>query len=185
MAGFVTSHLVDGVVDRIEIVLLCELCKLELACGCAVLGLYTHFKILLGGVGDDLAEKLRKLCCVLRFLKRCLLPVESDLGITLTGCDSAHCEVHTDLGAFAFKIRTESADDLLSYFFGNVCAELLADADNVLCCPALLSLHLGELAAGDLALGAEFGRSISLVNITAYGANPFFHNIFPPMVVFF
>ena len=57
----VTSHLMNGVMNSVEVESLCALCKVGLSCGCAVLGFNAHFKILLGGIGDDLAEKLREL----------------------------------------------------------------------------------------------------------------------------
>ena len=162
--------------DSIEIVLLCELCKLELTGSCTVLGIDTHLKVLLGGIGDDLAEELRKLCCVLCFLVGCLLPVKSYLGITLTGSNTAHCQIHTDLGALALKISTQTADNLLLNLGGDICAELLADAYNMLGCPGLFVSLEHELAAGNLALGAELGGSITFMNIAAYGAYPFLHN---------
>ena len=61
MTGFVTSHLMNGVMNSVEVESLCALCKVGLSCGCSVLGFNAHFKILLGGVGDDLAETLREL----------------------------------------------------------------------------------------------------------------------------
>ena len=36
VARGVASHLVNGVADSIEVLLLCHLCKLELTCACAV-----------------------------------------------------------------------------------------------------------------------------------------------------
>ena len=162
--------------DGIEIVLLCKLCKLELTGGRAVLGINAHLKILLGGVGDDLAQELCKLCGVFCLLKTGLLPVESYLGITLTGSNTSHCQIHTDLGALALEVCAQTADDLLLNLGGNICAKLLADTNNVLGSPGLVIGLERELAAGNLALGAELGGRIAFVNIAAYGANPFLHN---------
>ena len=83
MTSLVASHLVNGVVDSVEIQLLCHLCQLELACGCAVLSLYTNGQVLLGGVGNNLAEKLCELRCVLSLFKSSFLPVQSDFGVAL------------------------------------------------------------------------------------------------------
>ena len=33
--------------------------------------------------------------------------------VTLTGSNTAHCQIHTDLGALALKISTQTAYDLL------------------------------------------------------------------------
>ena len=131
---------------------------------------------------DDLAQKLGKLCSVLGLLKAGLLPVQADLGIALAVRDARHCKVHADLGALALEVCSQALDDLIAHLFGNIRAELLADADNMLRCPAHAFLLLDELGTGNLALGAELRGSISLVNITAYGANPFLHSKFPPQV---
>ena len=57
-------------------------------------------------------------------------------------------------------------------------AELLADADNVLGGPGHFRILLDELAAGNLADGAGFGGNITLMHITADGADPLFHSYF-------
>ena len=172
----------DSVVQSVEIILLAELCKLELAGGRAVLGLDAHGQVLLGAVSDDLAQKLGEFCGVLGLLKAGLLPVQTDLGITLAVRDARHRKIHTDLGALALEVCSQALDDLIAHLFGNIGTKLLADADNMLRCPAHAFLLLDELGTGNLALGAELRGSISLVNITAYGANPFLHSKFPPQV---
>ena len=58
VAGLILGHLVDGVVDGVEVELLGQLRELELAGGGAVLGVAAEFEVLLGGVGDDLAQQL-------------------------------------------------------------------------------------------------------------------------------
>ena len=74
MSSFVTSHLVDCVVDSVETLCLCELCKLGLAEGSTVLSFNSHLKVLLRRVGHDLTEKLGELCGVLGlFVGRLLL----------------------------------------------------------------------------------------------------------------
>ena len=104
-----------------------------------------------------------------------LLPVHADFGITLAVGNSGHGQVHANLSALAFKVGLQGGDDLCLDFLGHVSAKLLAYTDNMLGSPDHVSLLLGELGAGDLALGAELGGSISLMNVTAYGANPFLH----------
>ena len=111
VAGFIAGHLVHGVVDRVEIVLLGELCQLRLAGGRAVLGLNAHFEILLRGVGHHIAEKLGKLRGVLRFLKAGLFPVQADFGIAFAVRDARHGKIHADLGALANEVRVQSVDN--------------------------------------------------------------------------
>ncbi len=83
MSGLVAGHLVYGVVDGVQTQLLGALCQIGLAGGGAVLGLYAHLKVLLGGVGDDLAQQLGELGGVLSLFPRGLLPVQADLGMML------------------------------------------------------------------------------------------------------
>ena len=61
MPGLIASHFVDGVVDGVEIQLLGALSEGGLAGGGAVFGLDPHLQVLLGGVGEDLAQQLREL----------------------------------------------------------------------------------------------------------------------------
>lgn len=65
VAGLVAGHLMDGVVDGVQVVLLGQLGQLELAQGGAVLGLDPHLQVLLGGVGHHVAQQLRELGGVL------------------------------------------------------------------------------------------------------------------------
>ena len=65
VAGLVTSHLVDGVVDGVQASGLGALGEVELAGGGAVLGLDAHLEVLLGGGGHDLAQELGELGSVL------------------------------------------------------------------------------------------------------------------------
>ena len=58
MTGFVARHFVHGVVDCVEPQLLRSLCKIDFALGCAEFGIYAQLKILFGGIGDYLAQKL-------------------------------------------------------------------------------------------------------------------------------
>ena len=81
VTGLVASHLVDGVVDGVQIQSLGLLGQLELAGGSTVLGLDAHLQVLLGGVGHDLAQQLGELGSVLSLFIGGLLPVQTDLGI--------------------------------------------------------------------------------------------------------
>ena len=75
VAGFVLGHLVNGIVNSVEIKLLCKLCKLEFAHGCAVFGVGAHFEVFLCAVGYDLAQKLCEFSGMLCLFKGCLFPV--------------------------------------------------------------------------------------------------------------
>ena len=167
MTGFVPCHLVNGVVDRIEVESLGTLCKVGLACGCAILGFNTHFEVLLGAVGYDFAEELSKLGCMLCFFKSCLLPIKSDLGIAFPVCDPCHRKIHTDFTALAVEVVLEA----LRHF--GVVDDAVADV--VLRDEIEFAARLRELRARNAALGALLGSRIAFMNIPANRANPLDH----------
>ena len=169
MTGFVASHLVNGVVDCVKTRFLCTLCKVELAGGSSALSVNAHLKILLGGVGYNFAEELRKLSGMLSLFKSSLLPLETDLGITLAVSDASHCKIHTDLAALALEVSAQILDDVLAY--------ALCNADNMLGSPALLALLSLELLSGSLADGAGLGSRIALMDIAANRTNKFHFQI--------
>ena len=77
VTSLIAGHLMHGVVDGIEAGGLGALGEVELAGGGAVLGLNAHLEVLLGGVGDDLAEELGELGGVLGLLPGGLLDRKS------------------------------------------------------------------------------------------------------------
>jgi len=116
------------------------------------------------------AEELGELGGVLGLLPGGLLPVQADLGIALAVGDASHGQVHADLGALAVEVHAQTLEDLLG--------SALSDADDVLSSPGHLAFLLLELGGRSLALGAELGRGVALMNITTYAANPLSHNFF-------
>ena len=161
----------DCVVDSVETLCLCKLCKLGLAEGSAILRLNSHLKVLLRRVGHDLTEKLGELGGVLSFFVSCLLPVETDLGITLSVGDSRHCKIHADLATLACEVVSETLEDLGINVLGN--------ADNMLGSPGHALVLLDELLSGSAADGAleALRNRIAFINITANGTYEF-HNDF-------
>ena len=80
MPGLVLRHLVNGVVDGIEVQSLCLLGQIHLAGTCTALSLSTHHQVLLGAVGDNLAQQLSKTGSVVSLLVSIALVSLSDLG---------------------------------------------------------------------------------------------------------
>ena len=93
-----------GVMDRIQVGGLRSLGQVKLTCGGAVLSGYAHLQVLLGAVGNDLAQKLRELGSVLSLFVSGLLPVQADLRITLSVGDSGHGQIHTYLRALTVEV---------------------------------------------------------------------------------
>ena len=83
VTGFVAGHFVHGVMDGVQVQGLGALGQVGLAGGGAVLGLHAHLQVLLGAVGQHLAQQLGELGGVLGLFKRGGLPVFADLGIAL------------------------------------------------------------------------------------------------------
>ena len=104
MSSLVTSHLMNGVMDCIQVSSFRTFCKVKFAFGCAVLSFYTHLQVLLGGIGYNLTQKLCKLSSVLSLFVSCLLPVQTDLRIALSVSDTCHRQVHTNLFALALIV---------------------------------------------------------------------------------
>ena len=113
-----------GIVDGVKVQLLGLLSQIHLAGAGAALSVNTHLQVLLGAVGQDLAQQLCKLGGVLGLLKGIALPCLGDLGVTLAVSNAAHSQIHTDLAALAVEVLAQTLLDLL----GNI----LGDADNML-----------------------------------------------------
>ena len=176
MSRLVPGHLVDGVVDGVQVVLLGQLGQLELTGGSAVLSVHAHLQVLLGGIGDHLAQQLGELGGVLGLLQAGLLPVHADLGITLAMGHTGHGQIHTYLGALAFEVGAQAVDDLLADLLGNILAKDLTDAHNVLGGPGLLLGLQGELVTADVTDRALGGGNIAFVNVTANRTYPLLHD---------
>ena len=130
VAGFVASHLVNGVVNGIEALLFGFLSKLEFAHRCAVLGFNAPLEVLFGGIGDDFTQQLGKLSGVLGLFIGGFLPVESDFRIAFAVRNTRHRQIHAYFGAFALEVLAQTLDDFGIDTFGN--------ADNMLGSPRRL-----------------------------------------------
>ena len=176
VTGLVTSHLVDGVVDGIEAVLLGAGGKLELALGGTKLAVNAPSKVVLrGGLHVRLklgTEKLGELGGVLRLFESVPLERLGDLRIALTLGLTAHREIHSDLRALSVEMILETLDNFFVLY--------TAVTDVVLAGPlwlAALILDLYELARRSVALRALCRRVLAFVNITANQTSEFlFHN---------
>ena len=168
MTGLILGHLVNGIVDRIQIQCLGTLCEIHLAGSCAVLSLDTNGQVLLGGSGYALTQQLGKLGSVLSLLPGSGLVVLAYLRIALTEGCSCHSQVHTYFGALALEVGTQICLDVLRHILGN--------ADHMLGSPGHFALCLlDELICRCLTYGALLRCLIALVNITAYRTYPSFH----------
>ena len=184
VAGFVSGHFVYGVVDSIKIVLLCHLGKVELALGSAEFAVDSPGQVLLGGIGHVRfklgTQQFCELRSVLGFFPGGLFPIETDLGITFSVGNSCHAQIHADFGAFALEVGLQLFDDVLLVFFGYA-VQIHAYAEYVLSGKRSGFVHFLELGAGALAQGAgiAFGDGFAFLDVAAYGAYKFLHDLSP------
>ena len=176
MPGFILRHLMHRIMDGVQIQLLSALGQRHLALGGATLGLHTHLQVLLGAVGHNLAQQLRKLGRMLRLLIGGLFPVQADLRIALAVRHARHGQVHTNLGALAGKVGAQPLQDLLIHAGGH--------AHHMLSRPAALGLLLSELIRTSPADGADLRRFLAGIHITTHAANELFHTVLPPLIKF-
>ena len=193
VASLVTGHLVDGVVDGIQAVLLGADSQIELALGCAELAVNAPCQVLLGGslhVGlQILAQQLSELGSVLSLFPGSLFPVQADLGVALAVGNAGHAQVHADLGALALEVGHQLLEDVLLVGIGDVGVVLDGlGVDAVLVLSGQLALfHDLELGTGDLAQGALeiSGHLIGFVNITTNGADKLLHKYFLQNLIYY
>ena len=62
VTSLVSCHLMNGVMDCIQIGSFRTFCQIGLSGGSAVFSFYSHLKVLLGAVGYDFAQQLSKFC---------------------------------------------------------------------------------------------------------------------------
>ena len=167
MTRFVLAHLVHRVVDGVEIELLREDGEVFLARACAVLGIDAHLEVLLRGVREDFAEELGEFCRMLSLFERVAFERLCDFRIPLAIGLAAHREVHADFGAFAREVLAQALDDLF--------IDALRDADAMLIRERQLAALLDEFRCRRFADRALCGRLRAFIDITADGANEFFH----------
>ena len=160
----------NGIMDSVKVQGFCTLGKIELTSGSTVLSLYSHFEILLGGIGNNFSKELSKLRSMLSFLKSCLLPVKTDFRIAFPVSYSCHGEIHSNFGALTFKVSTEILDDVFRGTLGNTY--------HMFCSPCLLVfIHYSKLGSGSLTDRTYLRSCFTFINITTYLTYKF-HNSF-------
>ena len=170
VTGLVACHLVNGVVDGIQVLGLSQLGNAGLVLTGTSLGSHAFLKVGLG-VPNHLAQQFGEPGGMLSLLKGIALEGLGNLGIALTVGLARHRQIHAHLGTFALEIGFQSLKD-----FG---VNALGNADNVLGGIGYFSflLEFLELLGGLFTLRTFLGGCVTLVYITANGADPFFsHN---------
>ena len=124
MSGFVFAHFVNGVVNSVIAQFLRAFCEGELTRGRAVLGFNADGEVLLCVGVDAFAQKLGEFRGVFGFFKGNALVCFGDFGIAFPVSLTAHCQIHSDFGAFAREVRAQALD--------NFRVKTLRDADSVL-----------------------------------------------------
>ena len=157
----------NGVMDSIQVQSLSAFSQVGFACGCTVFSFYTHFQVLFGGVGYNFAQQFCEFSSMFSFFESSFFPVQADFRIAFAESYAAHCQVHTNFGAFAVEVSAQVSFDI----FRNVGS----DAYNVLGSPAHFSSHFLEFGSGSAALRAFCRSSFAFIYITTYLTYKFFH----------
>ena len=163
--------------DCIEVELLCHLCDVHLAGACAFLGKHSLLDIRLG-VPDYFSEHLGEAGGVIGLFESIALESFCNLRIAFAVGLTAHCDVHSDLGAFAHEVvletlKYESAFLSLRDFVGD--SDYMLGNELQTCS----LFHLLEFRSRNFALRAELRSGVTFVNIAANRADPFSHsNVF-------
>ena len=165
MASFVLGHFMHGVMDGVIAQLLGALSQSQLAGGGAALRRDADGKVFLGGGGNNFAQQLGKLCCVLRLFKGDALVSFSNLGEAFAIRLTAHRQVHTDLGALAGEVLAQTLDDFGIQTLGNADAMLVRPLD-------LVFFQQIELGRRCVAVRAELRSLIARMNVTANRTYP-------------
>jgi hypothetical protein len=185
VTGFVAGHLVHGVVDGVEAVLLRAQGEVKLAARGAELAVDAPLEVVLRAcrhVRLELAAKeLCELCSMLSLFIGGLLPIQADLGIALAVRNARHAEVHADFAALAVEVGHQLVKDILLVLFGDVRVVLhglAVNAELVLGSELELTLDLFEHIALGVAHGALRRSLGAFIDITANLAKPLFHNCY-------
>ena len=139
MSCLISGDLMNDIMDRIQIQFFCFLSQFCASFRCTEFRIGTKLQILLCGIRNNLTQKLCKMSCMPCLLDGCLFKKSTDFRISLTDCNTAHSQIHTDLAALAVKHLTKTILDLIR------CG--ICHTDHVLCRPCLLLIHLFELGS--------------------------------------
>ena len=144
MTSLILCHLMNGIVNGVEVLLLSKASKAELILASATLSVHTLEEVGLC-IPNDLTEKLCELCSVLCLLPSVALVSLSNLRVALAVCLAAHCKVHTYLCALAHKVVLKTLKQLC------ICTQTIAE---LMLCSELkvtaLLLNLYKLICRDL-----------------------------------
>ena len=149
MAGFVFGHLVDGVVDGIEVALLGHAGDAHLVFAGAALGNHALVKVGLG-VPNHVAKQFGKAGAVLGLFKSITLESLGDFGVAFAVGLAAHGQIHADFGSLTHEMGVQVLNHVLAGAFG--------DADDMLGDEIQGSRLVNDLPFNDLlALRATLG----------------------------
>ena len=107
MTGLVLGHLVNGVVNGVEVLLLRHAGQAHLVLAGAALGIHTFEQVGLG-VPNDVADQFGKLRSVLGLLPGIALESLGDFGVALTIRLTSHRQVLSHLGTFAHEVVVQT-----------------------------------------------------------------------------
>jgi len=170
VTSLVLSHLVNGVVDSVEIELFSTLSDAELVLSSTSLSQHSLLYVGLR-VPNNPAKEFSELSAMVSLLKRIATESLCDLGIALAIGLTAHCQIHTYLGSLTHEVSVEVSTHLL--------VGVLSYTDNVLANESNTCCFVYNFPSKTclLALGANSGSFSTFMNVATNRANKFLsHN---------
>ena len=171
MTSLILAHLMNSIMDSIEVLLLSQSCDPHLVLARSLLSKHSLLNVSLC-VPYALSEELSELSCMLSLLPCISLECLCDLRITLSVCLTAHSEVHSYLRALSSKVITKTLKDLRINSLSYSELMLVCPYEVLTCLDDLLELIRTYVAEWTL-LRSHF----TFMNITANQASEFLcHN---------
>ena len=166
VASLVLGHLVNRVMDGIQVQGLGLLGNIHLAGASSAFGFHTLLEVGLG-IPDALANQLCKTAGVIGLLKGIALEGLGDFRIAFAVSLARHSQIHSYFGTFTFEVGLQAFPDLRVAALGH--ANLML-GDKL---QAGIFAQLFELAGRSFTLGAAFRGFGTFENVTANCADKF------------
>ena len=124
MTSLILCHLVNSIMDRIKVGSLGSLCYIHLTSTSSTLCLCALLEVCFG-IPHNITYQLCKATCMVGLFKSIAFECLCNLGITLAIGLTAHCKIHTHLGALTHEMCLQTVHDFLR--------TTLSNTNNMLC----------------------------------------------------
>ena len=173
MTCLILAHLMNRVMNCIEVELLGQRCDTFFVLAGSGFGIHTFENIGLG-VPNDFAQQFGEFGCMFSLFPCIAFECICNFGITFTIGLTAHCQIHTNFGALSHKVILQTLKNLGINTFGNA-YNMFVNKLQI----AFLFYDLYEFVSTYLTHRTLCGRSITLMYVSANSTSPLFHSCNP------